>query len=118
MTAPEGGSGVRNQKYLMKKKRSIKPVLVKRLPQRTCVACGTVGPKRQLIRLVRVPGGGVEVDPGGKKAGRGAYLCPAAECWQAGLKKGRLEHALRITLTPDNREQLLKYGVGLGKELV
>jgi len=92
--------------------------LVKHLPQRTCVACGTVSPKRQLIRLVRIPGGGVEVDPGGKRVGRGAYLCPAAECWQAGLKKGRLEHALRTTLTPDNREQLLRYSAGLERELV
>jgi len=82
------------------------------------VACGALSPKRRLIRLVRIPGGGVEVDPGGKRAGRGAYLCPAAGCWQAGLKKGRLEHALRTTITPDNREQLLRYSEGLGKELV
>jgi hypothetical protein len=80
------------------------------------VACGTVEPKRRLIRLVRISGGGVEVDPGGKRAGRGAYLCPAPECWQVGLKKGRLEHALRTTLTQDNREQLLRYGTGLEKE--
>jgi len=104
---------------LVKKgKRGIKPVLVKHVPQRTCVACGMVSPKQQLIRLVCVSGGGVEVDPGGKRAGRGAYLCPAAECWQVGLKKGRLEHVLRTTLTPDNREQLLRYSAGLGKELV
>jgi len=82
------------------------------------VACGAVEPKRRLIRLVRISGGGVEVDPGGKRAGRGAYLCPAPECWQVGLKKGRLEHALRTTLTQDNREQLLRYGTGLEKELV
>ena len=82
------------------------------------MACGAVEPKRRLIRLVRISGGGVEVDPGGKRAGRGAYLCPAPECWQVGLKKGRLEHALRTTLTQDNREQLLRYGTGLEKELV
>jgi predicted RNA-binding protein YlxR (DUF448 family) len=92
--------------------------LVKHVPQRTCVACGTVSTKRRLIRLVRLPGGGVEVDPSGKRAGRGAYLCPAVECWQVGLKKGRLEHVLRTTITPDNREQLLRYSAGLGKESV
>jgi len=68
--------------------------------------------------LVRISGGGVEVDPSGKRTGRGAYLCPASECWEVGLKKGRLEHALRTTLTQDNREQLLRYSTGLGKELV
>ena len=95
-------------------RRSIRPVLVRHIPRRTCVACGTVEPKRQLIRLVRISGGGVEVDPGGKRAGRGAYLCPAPACWEVGLKEGRLEHVLRTTLTQDNREQLIRYGRGLG----
>jgi len=77
------------------------------------VACGKVRPKRELIRLVRISGG-VEVDTGGKRAGRGAYLCPAPECWEIGLKKGRLEHTLRTALTQDNREQLIRYGKELG----
>jgi len=94
----------------MKKRRSINPPPAKHIPQRTCVACGEVRPKRELVRLVRVAGGGVEVDPSGKKAGRGAYLCPALDCWQTGLKKGRLEHVLRTTLTEDNRERLIRYG--------
>jgi predicted RNA-binding protein YlxR (DUF448 family) len=98
------------------RKRSINSISVRHIPQRTCVACGTVEAKRQLIRLVRISGGGVEVDPGGKRAGRGAYLCPAPECWQVGLKKGRLEYVLRTTLTQDNREQLLRYSTGLEKE--
>ena len=58
--------------------------------------------------------GGVEVDPDGKRSGRGAYLCPAPECWEIGLKKGRLEYTLRTTLTQDNREQLIRYGKELG----
>ncbi len=93
------------------------PVSVKHIPQRTCVACRRVGPKRELIRLVRISGRSVEVDTGGKRIGRGAYLCPAPGCWQIGLKGGRLEHALRTTLTQDNREQLIRYGSGL-KELI
>jgi len=96
------------------KKRNINLASVRHIPQRTCVACGEVKPKRELIRLVRVSGGGVEIDPGGKRSGRGVYLCPAPECWQIGLKKGRLEHALGTTLTQDNREQLIRYGQELG----
>jgi predicted RNA-binding protein YlxR (DUF448 family) len=83
------------------------------MPQRTCVACGEVRPKREMVRLVRVSGG-VVVDPSGRKAGRGAYLCPMPACWQAGLKKGRLEHVLRTAITEDNRQQLIKYGQELG----
>jgi hypothetical protein len=74
------------------------------------VACRGVNTKRELVRLVRVADGSVDIDIGGKKAGRGAYLCRAGECWQIGLKGNRLEHALRTTLTQDNREQLIKHG--------
>lgn len=98
----------------MSRERSINPASIKHIPQRTCVACGKVRPKRELIRLVRISGGGVEVDTGGKRAGRGAYLCPASECWEIALKKGRLEHTLRTALTQDNREQLIGYGKELG----
>jgi len=72
------------------------------------VACRKVRPKRELIRLVCISDGKVEVDTSGKKAGRGAYLCPVEECWEIGLKGGRLEHTLRTSLTQDNREQLIK----------
>jgi len=69
--------------------------------------------------LVRIPDGSVEVDAGGKKAGRGAYLCQAKECWETGLKGNRLEHVLRTTLNKDNREQLVRYGKDLlQKELI
>ena len=54
------------------------------------------------------------MDSSGKKAGRGAYLCPAGACWEAGLKSGRLEHALHTAISPANREQLISYGQGLG----
>lgn len=104
-----------SEKSLMKRRvRNINSPSVKHIPQRTCVACGKIRPKRELIRLVRIANGGVVVDSGGKKAGRGAYLCPAGDCWVVGLKEGRLEYALRTAITPDNREQLISYGQGLG----
>ena len=86
---------------------------VKRIPLRTCVACRKVRPKRELVRLVRISNGSVEVDATGKKAGRGAYLCSVQKCWETGLKSGRLEYTLRTTLTQGNRGQLSGYGKGL-----
>jgi len=62
---------------------------------------------------VHIPDGTIEVDTGRNKPGRGAYLCQVQECWEIGLKRGRLEHALRTTLPQYNREQLIKY-----KELI
>ena len=82
----------------------------KHIPQRTCVVCRQTKAKRELIRLVRIADGTVEVDTNGKKAGRGAYLCRTPECWDALLKSSRLEYALRTTLTQENREQLIGYG--------
>jgi predicted RNA-binding protein YlxR (DUF448 family) len=82
---------------------------IRHIPQRTCIACHKVRPKRELIRLVRNSDGSVAVDTIGKRVGRGAYLCPAEECWEIGLKGSRIEHALRTTLTQHNREQLINY---------
>ena len=90
----------------------------KHVPQRTCVACRQVKDKRQLVRLVRLPGGSIEVDADGRKAGRGAYMCPAPQCWQTGLVAGRLEYDLRTSLTQENRERLIKFSKKLDRELV
>ncbi len=85
----------------------------KHIPQRTCVACRKAKAKQELTRLVRISDGSVEVDTGGKKAGRGAYLCRSQGCWKVGLRGSRLEHVLRTTLTQNNREQLIRYGEDL-----
>jgi hypothetical protein len=91
-------------------KVSGKPVkALKHIPQRTCVGCRTVLPKRSLIRLVRLADGhGVQVDPTGKLAGRGAYLHNRHSCWEKGLK-GTLAHALKTTLTPDDIQRLEQF---------
>ncbi len=88
--------------------------VIKHIPQRTCVGCRQVRAKRELIRLVRLQDGSVEVDTTGKKRGRGAYLCPNEECWQSGLSKGRLEYALKTTLSKEDKERL----IAQGKELL
>ena len=86
-------------------KVSKKPVQrVKHIPQRTCVGCRTVLPKRQLVRIVR-GADGVLVDLTGKLAGRGAYLHDSRSCWEAGLK-GSLARALKVELTVADRERL------------
>ncbi len=82
---------------------------LKHIPQRTCVACREVKPKRQLIRLVYTVNGTAEVDPSGKKAGRGAYLCHSPDCWEKGLKKGRLEQALRKKISAENQARLVEF---------
>jgi predicted RNA-binding protein YlxR (DUF448 family) len=81
----------------------------RRIPQRTCVACRQSTAKRELVRIVRAPAGSVDVDPTGKKSGRGAYLCKVPGCWEAALGKDRLSRALKVRLTAEERETLLEY---------
>ena len=86
-------------------------VRAKHIPQRTCVGCRTVMPKRQLVRIVRTAEG-VLVDPTGKKGGRGAYLHDRRSCWEAGLK-GSLARALKVELTAADRERLEAFSAAL-----
>jgi hypothetical protein len=69
-----------------------------------------------MVRVVKTEAGVVEIDPTGKRSGRGAYICPRRSCWDAALAKGRLEHALEIHLTESNRQALQEYVWGLPEE--
>ena len=87
---------------------SKKPIQrVKHVPQRTCVGCREVLPKRKMVRIVRTADG-VQLDPTGKMPGRGAYLHDRRECWERGLK-GALGHALKSSLTQADRTQLEEF---------
>ncbi len=85
-----------------------KPVQrMKHVPQRTCVGCREVLSKREMVRIVRTADG-VQIDPTGKLAGRGAYLHDRRECWERGLK-GALAHALKTNLTSNDRARLEQF---------
>lgn len=88
---------------------------VKRVPQRTCIACRKVEGKRSFVRIVRTTSG-VEVDVTGKKSGRGAYLCSSRQCWQIALRTNRIEQALRTRLSAEERQALQAYGEQFSNE--
>jgi uncharacterized protein len=83
------------------------------IPQRTCIGCRTTSAKRQFVRIVRTAEGRVEVDPTGKKAGRGAYLCRQQSCWELALKREQVGRALKVTLAAADREELAVFGATL-----
>lgn len=85
----------------------------RRQPQRTCVACRVTDSKRELVRIVRTPGGEVVIDATGKLAGRGAYLCARQSCWETALKRRLLDRALKIGLDADTQERLAAYAADL-----
>lgn len=90
----------------------------KHTPIRTCVACRTTAPKRGLIRVVRTPEGTVEADLSGKRAGRGAYVCWSRACVQSALKARKLDKALKVTLSADTAQELLRLAAQAEQEEV
>jgi predicted RNA-binding protein YlxR (DUF448 family) len=76
------------------------------IPQRTCIACRSTEAKRGLVRVVRTPEGRVELDPTGKKNGRGAYVHQQRACWDEALKKDRLGRALKVVVPADDMTAL------------
>ncbi len=89
----------------------------KHIPQRTCVACRAVRPKRELVRIVHTPDGRVVVDERGKQNGRGAYLCAQRVCWDDALTRHRLDGALRTSLDEETVSRLRAYAQGLPERL-
>jgi predicted RNA-binding protein YlxR (DUF448 family) len=87
----------------------------KHIPQRTCIGCRSVQAKQTLVRIVRTPTDGVQVDQHGKLNGRGAYLHDRRSCWEAGLQ-GRLANALKTELSPEDVARLQAFMQNLPEE--
>ena len=73
----------------------------KKIPMRQCVGCQEMKPKKELIRVVRSPEGAVSLDFKGKLPGRGAYVCPDAECLKRAKRSKALERAFSVPLPED-----------------
>ncbi|MBP2031667.1 putative RNA-binding protein YlxR (DUF448 family) [Clostridium algifaecis] len=70
----------------------------KKIPQRMCLGCMEMKPKRELIRVVKNKEGEVFVDITGKKNGRGAYVCKNIECLELAFKNKRLQKNLETNI--------------------
>lgn len=78
----------------------------RKIPQRQCVGCRAMKDKKALVRIVKTPEGEICVDATGKKSGRGAYICPDAECLQKARKSRALERAFETAIGQDIYEAL------------
>ena len=77
-------------------------------PQRTCIACKSVKDKKDLIRIVKTKEGEIELDPTGRKNGRGAYLCHKEECLRKAAKNRGLERSFRMKVDEETLHSLLE----------
>ncbi|MBE6746178.1 MAG: YlxR family protein [Ruminococcaceae bacterium] len=79
----------------------------KKIPQRKCMGCNEMFPKKELIRVVKCKTDEdedayeISLDLTGKKSGRGAYVCKNLQCLQKARKAKRFERALECTIPED-----------------
>ena len=78
----------------------------RKLPRRTCVGCREEKDKKDLIRIVHTPEDEYLVDPGGKAAGRGAYLCRNEECLEKAFRSEALSRSFRTRVPKEAQEKL------------
>ncbi len=72
----------------------------KKVPMRMCVGCRVMRPKKEMLRVVRSAEGQVSIDPTGKAAGRGAYICKDIACLERAIKTRGLERAFEQKVEP------------------
>ncbi len=83
----------------------------KKIPLRKCTGCGEMKPKKELVRVVKTPEDEVLMDLTGRVNGRGAYICPNAQCLKIARKSKRIERSFQIQIPDeiyDKMEEELK----------
>ena len=78
----------------------------KKIPERMCLGCRTVHPKKDMIRVVRSPENVYSVDMTGKSPGRGAYMEMKVGCLDMAYKATRLERALKHKVSQEIYESV------------
>ena len=73
----------------------------RKVPERLCLGCQEVRPKKELVRIVRSPEGIYSVDAKGKKPGRGASVCHRSECFDAAVKRRQFSRAFKEPMDDD-----------------
>jgi uncharacterized protein len=81
----------------------------RKISMRICIGCQEKKPKKELVRIVRTPQGEVALDLTGKKAGRGAYICPQSACMKKALKGKRLEKNLQHPVSTEVIGEIIEH---------
>ena len=74
---------------------------MKKIVQRTCIACNSKKDKKELIRVVLNKEGKLFVDNTGKAEGRGIYICDNEECLEKFRKNKKIEKAFGISISDE-----------------
>ena len=77
----------------------------KKIPQRQCVGCRMMKNKKELIRILKTDEG-IIIDVTGKKNGRGAYICPNAQCLKKAIENKGLERSFKMPVDKEVYDNL------------
>ncbi|RGZ00984.1 YlxR family protein [Clostridium sp. AM58-1XD] len=87
----------------------------KKIPLRQCIGCGEMKNKKEMIRVLKTSEDEFILDTTGRKNGRGAYVCPAMECFQKAVKNKGLERSFKMAIPKEVYETLEKEMGKLGE---
>ena len=79
----------------------------RKVPMRRCVGCGEMKPKKEMIRVLKTEEG-IILDTTGRKNGRGAYICPSAECLKKAKKTKGLDRSFKMAVPEEIYDSLTK----------
>lgn len=82
--------------------------MAKKIPMRQCIGCGEMKSKKELLRILRTQEGEIILDVTGRKNGRGAYICPNAECLKMAKKSKGLERSFKMKIDEEIYDNLTK----------
>ena len=80
----------------------------KKVPLRQCIGCGEIKSKKEMIRILKTESEGILLDATGRKNGRGAYICPSADCLKKAVKSRGLDRSFKMQVPREVYETLEK----------
>ena len=78
----------------------------KKTPERQCISCRNMFPKKDLIRVVKQADGTYFIDETNKSNGRGAYICNKEECINKCIKSKLLNKSFKSNINQNIYESL------------
>ncbi|MBO5409380.1 MAG: YlxR family protein [Clostridia bacterium] len=82
---------------------------MKYIPHRKCIACQSIRPKHELVRIAKLPDGTYLLDLEHQLDGRGAYVCNKQECIEQAMKKNALHRSFKTKVLDECYEELKKF---------
>ena len=78
----------------------------KKIPMRQCIGCGEMKPKKEMKRVIKTAEDEIILDTTGRKNGRGAYICPNAQCLKKAIENKGLERSFKMPVDKEVYDNL------------